>query len=126
MQNNNQDNKCGDSSWRAAGNALRRKRNICETGLEITGCRHGCAHAVIMMHGEIYGYAHYMETNYFNHKMIEFFWYDVVCKYWPWLKKDDAVAAEKMKPALSVMHAKAHSWSCQVDFPLVVIRLLIL
>ena len=33
-------NMCGDTSWRAAGNTLRKKKNLCETGLEIAGCRH--------------------------------------------------------------------------------------
>ncbi|KAK2561879.1 hypothetical protein P5673_015276 [Acropora cervicornis] len=47
--------------------------------LEIAGCRHAIAqHAVNMMHGEVYGYAHYMQLNYFLPKNVQFFWYDVV------------------------------------------------
>ena len=108
-------NMCGDTSWRAAGNTLRKKKNLCETGLEIAGCRHSVAQkAVNMLYSEIYGYAHYLQTAYFIPKKVEFFWYDVVCKFWPWLKKHDGDSEKKMKPALSVMHAKAHSWSCQV------------
>ena len=48
-------------------------------------------------------------------------WEDVVCKYWPWAIKQGpkdpayAEAVEVIKPALSVMHAKAHQWSCQVS-----------
>lgn len=75
-------NMCGDTSWRAAGNTLRKKKNLCKTGLEIAGCRHSVAQkAVNMLYGEIYGYAHYLQTAYFIPKKVEFFWYDVVCKF---------------------------------------------
>lgn len=45
---------------------------------------------------------------------------DIICLYWPWaLSKaskhpelEDAMSAQ---PCLSVMHAKAHSWHCQVN-----------
>jgi len=104
-----QQKTCGDSSWHAAGNAIKKKKNLSETGLEIAGCRH----AVNMMYGEIYGYAHYMQLNFFWPKNVQFFWYDVVCKYWPWIQKHNKEVSE-MKPALSVMHAKAHAWYCQV------------
>ncbi|XP_048581071.1 uncharacterized protein LOC116618759 isoform X3 [Nematostella vectensis] len=105
---------CGESNWRAAGNVAKKRKNLSETGLEIAGCRHALAHnAVNMFHGEIYGYAHYLQTTYFLPKEVEFFWYDVVCQYWPWLRMHDPDTASKMKPALSVMHAKAHSWNCQ-------------
>ena len=66
-----------------------------------------------------YGYPHYLHVNVFpNAKHI---WGDVMCLYWPWAlkkaeKEDSSMYAEAMnaKPCLSVMHAKAHSWSCQV------------
>jgi hypothetical protein len=67
-----------------------------------------------MKFGEVYGYAHYLQTTYFIPLHVQYFWYDVVCKYWPWLQKHDNQTAQLMRPALSVMHAKAHSWSCQV------------
>ena len=96
-------------------NAERRRKNLDESGLEILGCRHSIAQKAISMHrGEIYSYAHFLQTNYLIPKGAQYFWYDVVCMYWPWLIKNKSDAAEKMKPALSVMHAKAHSWSCQV------------
>ena len=47
--------------------------------------------------------------------------HDTICKYWPWLQKLDGITAERQKPILSVMHAKSHSWNCQVssnNFPL--------
>lgn len=66
-----------------------------------------------MMYGEVYGYAHYQQIKYNVPRKVQFFWYDVLCKYWPWLRKNDSGTAQKMKPALSVMHSKAHAWSCQ-------------
>lgn len=42
------------------------------------------------------------------------FWEDIVCKYWKWAKKAGGVEGSGLKPALSVMHAKAHNWTCQV------------
>lgn len=46
--------KCGETNWRAAGNTLRKKKNLSETGLEIAGCRHAIAQkAVNMIYGEI-------------------------------------------------------------------------
>ena len=84
LQKDNHQKLCGDSTWHAAGNSIQRKRNLSETGLEIAGCRHALAqHAVNMMYGEVYGYAHYMQLNYFIPNNVKFFWYDVVCKYWP-------------------------------------------
>ena len=38
------------------------------------------------MYGEINGYAHYLQTAYFILKKVQFLWYDIICKYWPWLK----------------------------------------
>lgn len=125
FQKSDEDGKCGESNWRAAGNTIKKRRNLSETGLEISGCRHGLAqHAINMMYGEVYGYAHYLQVNYYIPKQVQFFWYDVVCKYWPWLKKNDPGTAQKMNPALSVMHAKAHTWSCQVWYLLYVVNFL--
>lgn len=45
---------------------------------------------------------------------VTYFWEDIVCKYWKWAKKAGGVEGSGMKPALSVMHAKAHNWTCQV------------
>ena len=44
---------------------------------------------------------------------VKYFWEDLVCKYWKWAGKVGG-SEMNMKPALSVMHAKAHKWSCQV------------
>lgn len=94
---------------------MKKKRNLDETGLEILGCRHSIAQAAVnMFYGEVYGYAHYLQKVFLVPKKVNFLWYDVICKFWPWLRKADPTCAETMQPALSVMHAKAHAWTCQV------------
>ena len=45
---------------------------------------------------------------------VNFFWEDIVCQYWKWARKTGSLEGSNMKPALSVMHAKAHNWTCQV------------
>ena len=116
LQKDASSSRCGESSWQAARNSLKKKKHLDETGLSIAGCRHGVAQrAVNMFYGEVYGYAHYIQVTDMVLRKVSFFWEDVVCKYWPWLEKKDPVVATKMKPALSVMHGKAHSWSCQVN-----------
>ena len=96
--------------------SLASSKELLETGLSITGCRHGIAQrAVNMFYGEVYGYAHYIQIRDMIPRKVSFFWEDVACKYWPWLAKKDATTASLMKPALSVMHGKAHSWPCQVN-----------
>lgn len=80
-----------------------------------TGCRHGLAQwAVNMFQGELFGYANYIHLKKMIPAGVNFFWEDVVCKYWKWAKKAGGLNGSSMKPALSVMHAKAHNWTCQV------------
>lgn len=110
-------NTFGASTWHAASNNVKKKENLDETGLEMVGCRHAVAqHAVNMYSGEMYGYAHYLQTISLKPKKVSYLWYDIICLYWPWLTKHDSEAVHSMKFALSVMHAKAHSWSCQVFY----------
>jgi len=45
---------------------------------------------------------------------VKYFWEDIVCKYWKWARRAGGLENCDMKPALSVMHAKGHSWTCQV------------
>ncbi|XP_028403336.1 uncharacterized protein LOC114526041 [Dendronephthya gigantea] len=114
-ETNTESSMCGDSTWRAARNRPGKKKNLDETGLEILGCRHTVAQAAVnMFQGEIYSYAHYLQKHVLTKNNGMFLWYDVVCQYWPWLIKHDPVLADQTKPGLSVMHAKAHSWTCQV------------
>ena len=106
---------CGESHWKAAENSARRRAKLDETGLEIAGCRHGLAQwAVNMYQGEIFGYAHFLQSQKMFPTGANFFWEDIVCKYWKWAGKVGG-SEMTMKPALSVMHAKAHKWSCQVS-----------
>lgn len=106
---------CGESHWRAASNKGRKTAKLDETGLEIAGCRHGLAQwAVNMYQGELYGYANYIHVKKMIPAGVAYFWEDIVCKYWKWAKKAGGVEGSGMKPALSVMHAKAHNWTCQV------------
>eukprot|EP00057_Strongylocentrotus_purpuratus_P021992 XP_011676466.1 PREDICTED: uncharacterized protein LOC105444216 [Strongylocentrotus purpuratus] len=111
---------CGNSHWRAAKSSAKARNKLDECGLEVAGCRHAVAQkAVNMFTGEQYGYPHYIHVKFLLPLKVKFLWQDVVCKYWPWAKKQGAKdaayaeAVEVMKPALSVMHAKAHQWSCQ-------------
>ncbi|XP_077083156.1 uncharacterized protein LOC143736298 [Siphateles boraxobius] len=52
---------------------------------------------------------------------IKFFCSDVACKYFPYLQRVSKQCPElqsllDMHPFLSVMHAKAHSWKCEVKY----------
>ena len=79
------------------------------------GCRHGLAQwAVNMFQGELYGYANFIHQKKMIPAGVNYFWEDIVCKYWKWAEKAGGLENCDMKPALSVMHAKAHSWTCQV------------
>lgn len=79
------------------------------------GCRHGLAQwAVNMFQGELYGYANFIHQKKMIPAGVNYFWEDIVCKYWKWAGKAGGLENCNMKPALSVMHAKAHSWTCQV------------
>ena len=75
-----------------------------------------------MMQGEIYPYSLYLQRHMAQYN-VQFFCQDVVCQYWPCMKKvlnarpdDDPIHdLTSQKPFLSVMHSKAHSWACQVE-----------
>ncbi|XP_046861275.1 uncharacterized protein LOC124454529 [Xenia sp. Carnegie-2017] len=118
VRNFSDDGKCGESNWRAAGNKGKRKSRLDETGLEIAGCRHAIAQwAVNMFRGEIYGYSNYIHVHKMIPNNVKYIWQDIICKYWKWAvkaSKSDESNAHEIKPALSVMHAKAHNWTCQV------------
>ena len=45
---------------------------------------------------------------------VKYFWEDIGCKYWKWARKAVGLEGSGMKPALSIMHGKAHNWMCQV------------
>ena len=119
MQGHSNNSYCGSSHWKAARNTIIRQSNLDETGLVVAGCRHSLAESAVNMHqGELYGYTHYLQINRLIRHNVKFLWQDVICKYWPWftsLPKDlSPDEAFSMTPALSIMHGKAHVWSCQV------------
>ncbi|XP_022808975.1 uncharacterized protein LOC111345948 [Stylophora pistillata] len=108
------DNRCGDSHWRAANNHGRKAAKLDESGLEIAGCRHGLAQwAVNIFQGELYVYANFIHKKKMIPAGVKYLWEDIVCKYWKWAGKAGGLENCDMKPALSVMQAKAHSWRCQ-------------
>lgn len=67
-----------------------------------------------MTQGEIFAYSYHLQSSFMTLNKVKYFWCDVACKYYPWLADVDVNLSQSMTPALSVMHAKAHSPSCQV------------
>ncbi|XP_038071093.1 uncharacterized protein LOC119739989 [Patiria miniata] len=114
---------CGKTTWKAARVESKSRSKLDEAGLDVAGCRHSIAQkAVNMFTGEKYGYPHYLHVHFLLPKQVTFLWLDVACKYFPWARQEEITqldpsyktAVTDIKPALSVMHAKAHSWDCQV------------
>ena len=70
------------------------------------------------MYFSSFGYSHYLHNEVFAPRGIQWIWLDVICQYWQWAKNKSTIFPESqamaMKPALSVMHAKAHLWACEV------------
>jgi len=94
-----------------------------EEGMEVAVCRHGVLlRSLNMMRGEIFAYPLYLQKE-LTPRNVQFMCTDVICKYWPYLNRVVNDCPElspllDMKPFLSVMHAKAHSWKCEVNcFP---------
>ncbi len=88
-----------------------------------------------MYQGEIFAYPLYLLKDLIDHGYtLTFMAQDVICKFFPWLKKvlesrpDDMTlqVLSQLKPYLGVMHAKAHSWSCQVSTILTVIKIVMI
>ena len=76
-----------------------------------------------MKRGEIYAYPLCLQMAMVGGGQDHsFFAQDVVCQYRPWLERistkfpEDATLQRLLlqKPFLSIMHACAHSWHCQV------------
>lgn len=72
----------------------------------------------IRMYFSSFGYSHYLHNEVFAPRGVQWIWMDVICNYWQWAKNKSSIFPEsqalEMKPALSVMHTKAHSWACEV------------
>ena len=90
-----------------------------EEGVEVAVCRHGILlKGLNMFRGEIFAYPLYLQKQLASLN-VQFFCSDVVCKYWPYLQRVVGHCPElrdllNMRPFLSIMHAKAHSWMCEV------------
>lgn len=74
-----------------------------------------------MFRGEIFAYPLFLQKKLAEKSQgtIQFFCSDVACKYFPYLQRVSKNCPElqsllDMRPFLSVMHAKAHSWKCEV------------
>ena len=113
---------CGQSHWRAAKTNSKSMKKLDDTGLCLTCCRH-CVlvKAINMKQGEIFAYPMFLQQHIMNKTTIGYFCQDVICRYWPWLERMASKQEEykdllKTKPFLSVMHGKAHDWSCQVKY----------
>ncbi|KAG1930575.1 uncharacterized protein LOC120461172 [Pimephales promelas] len=113
---------CGTSQWRAAKESAKKSTSkIDEEGLEIAVCRHGgLLKALNIFRGEIFAYPLFLQ-NTLSKENVTFFCSDVACKYWPYLKRVVGHCPElrpllNMHPLLSVMHAKAHEWSCEIKW----------
>ncbi|XP_067309407.1 uncharacterized protein [Pseudorasbora parva] len=113
---------CGASHWTAAKELAKKSSSkLDEEGLEIAVCRHGVLlMALNMFRGEIYAYPLFLQKKLadMSQGSIKFFCSDVACKYFPYLQRVSKQCPElqpllDMRPFLSVMHAKAHSWKCE-------------
>nr|XP_024659025.1 uncharacterized protein LOC111500492 [Maylandia zebra] len=114
---------CGSSSWTAAKESSKKSTGkLDEEGVEIAVCHHGVLLAALnMFRGEIFAYPLFLQrklaASFPGH--ITFLCSDVACKYFPYLTKVAQQCPElrnllSMRPFLSVMHAKAHTWKCEV------------
>ncbi|XP_039463889.1 uncharacterized protein LOC120437402 isoform X1 [Oreochromis aureus] len=116
---------CGSSSWTAAKESSKKSTGkLDEEGMEIAVCCHGVLLAALnMFRGEIFAYPLFLQrklaANVPGH--ITFLCSDVACKYFPYLTKVAQQCPElrnllSMHPFLSVMHAKAHIWKCEIKW----------
>ncbi|XP_062384555.1 uncharacterized protein LOC134071734 [Sardina pilchardus] len=112
---------CG-GQWSAARETSKKSSGKTdEEGLELAVCRHGVLlRALNMFRGEIFAYPLYLQKQ-MSHKQVTFFAMDVACKYWPYLRRVTEKCPEfqdllTMRPFLSVFHAKAHDFKCEVKW----------
>jgi hypothetical protein len=72
-----------------------------------------------MYRGEIFAYPLFLQEKLASSSPT-FFCMDLACKYWPYMQKIIKSCPEfqhllEMKPFLSVFHAKAHDFKCEVS-----------
>ncbi|XP_062414077.1 uncharacterized protein LOC134122785 isoform X1 [Pungitius pungitius] len=114
--------RCGAGQWVAAReSASKSASKLDEEGVEVAVCRHGVLlKGLNMFRGEIFAYPLYLQKQ-LNSQTVKYFCSDVVCKYWPYLERVVRFCPElqdllNMRPFLSIMHAKAHSWTCELKW----------
>ncbi|XP_025760382.1 uncharacterized protein LOC102082213 [Oreochromis niloticus] len=116
---------CGSSSWTAAKESSKKSTGkLDEEGMERAVCHHGVLLAALnMFRGENFAYPLFLQRKLAasvpGH--ITFLCSDVACKYFPYLTKVAQQCPElrnllSMRPFLSVMHAKAHTWKCEIEW----------
>ncbi|XP_039464542.1 uncharacterized protein LOC120438170 isoform X4 [Oreochromis aureus] len=113
---------CADlPSWTAAKESSKKSTGkLDEEGMEIALCRHGVLLAALnMFPGEIFAYPLFLQRKLAasipGH--ITFLCSDVACKYFPYLTKVAQLRnLLSMRPFLSVMHAKALIWKCEIKW----------
>ncbi|XP_039862225.1 uncharacterized protein LOC120717989 [Simochromis diagramma] len=116
---------CGSSSWTAAKESTKKSTGkLDEEGMEIAVCLLLVLLAALnMFRGEIFAYPLFLQrksaASVPGH--ITFLCADVACKYFPYLTSVAQQCPElrnllSMRPFLSVMHAKAHTWICEIKW----------
>ena len=112
---------CGGSVFKAAREDSKESKKYDETGLVISSCKHCiCPCAINTFKGESFTHSAFMHNGAMK-RHCKFFCYDVVCRYWKWIKKvslcfpEYAKLIKNMGGFLPRMHAKAHHWPCQVN-----------
>ena len=113
--------KCVSLYWQAArSKSSKSYSTLDETGPVVSGCLHLLGlKGVKMFAGEQYGYPLFLHQLLYGEVRMRFIWQDIMCKYWPLLKKvaskfPDKLALLDTNKVLSVMHSKAHSLEYQV------------
>ncbi|XP_041825540.1 uncharacterized protein LOC121629810 [Melanotaenia boesemani] len=114
--------RCGAGEWVAARESSNKSASkVDEEGVEVAVCRHGILlKGLNMFRGEIFAYPLYLQKQLASQN-VQFFCSDVVCRYWPYLQRVMGHCPEledllNMRPFLSIMHAKAHSWMCELQW----------
>ena len=82
-----EDDLCGSSTWKAAKGETSSKRNLDITGLEMMSCTHGAVvYSANLLKRETFKHTHFQHLK--SQEMgTQFFYNDVVCKYWPFAIK---------------------------------------
>ncbi|KAK0133033.1 hypothetical protein N1851_031611 [Merluccius polli] len=120
---------CGPATFTAARETSQKSSaKVDEEGLEIAVCRHGILlQGLNHYRGEIYAYPLFLQKELAETANVTFFCMDITCRYWPYMEKMAEKLPElqpltEMKPFLSVMHAKAHTGKCEVQWQVKCLR----